>query len=1175
VEVRLLGPLEVLDDELRPVVLGPPRQRALLAALCLHFGEPLGADRLIDLLWNENPPASAATILHGSVAGLRKVLEPDRGLGAPAQVLVLERGGYRLDVPPSCIDCVTFERVLDEARRTFTDDAAGAERSLAAALSLWRGRALDGMDADFAVAAGERLEASRIDAIELRAEARLVLGQQRAVIAELESIAPDHPFRERMWGVLIAALYYSGRAAESLQWYERLRTHLTETLGVDPSPPLRALYAAILQEDNPLPGFGAIGALGPPSGVPTFLLVDIAGSSELWERNAERMSIAHQRFQQITRECVRRHRGMLPVEQGEGDSAVLVFGRASDAVAGAIDLQRTLGAEDWPAGAEIKIRAGLHTGEAELRDGTYYGPTINRCARLRELGHGGQVLLSAATADIVSDVLPDGAALVDLGLRRLRNMARAEHVWQLAHPTLERHFPPLRGAVAVHNLPQTVTGMVGRVAEREAVHALLVAHRLVTLTGPGGSGKTRLAIEVARMMSERVGGGVWLVELAPLTTGVLVVEAVAGVVGVRSEGGRPLIETLCAALADDECLLVLDNCEHVIDASAVLSQSILRAGSGARILTTSREPLAIPGEVAYPVGPLPVAGVDEPWHRIVSSEAARLFAERAAAARPGFAVDESNAGLVGEICRRLDGMPLALELAAARVASMPLGRIAERLDDRFRLLESVTRAAPERHRSLEAAVQWSYDLLSDDERALFDQLSVFAGTFTLQAVERVVEVDGGDAAELLAALVSRSLVQLSGDDDRYRILESLREFGRGRLVDRGVAERVRERHARYYADVAEAARLLLRQSTSIAGYAQLDADEPNLRDALTWAFSAGGSPAVGVRIASALWFYWDVRGADSESSHWVGAGLSAAAHTSTPQRAILLAAAAMHHMRKGEYEAGNRTADDAIALVGTLGHEPSDVGRDAAAFAAWPKGISLWARGNFEQAQAVFADAAAVSLAAGDIWFAAQHEFLLGRVLRDAGDVAQARDVSERALARSRDLGERQNLGLCCELVASLARLGGDVARARMLIDEALGHYRAIAYSEGEASVLAEAGRLALETSDTTGARSAFGQSFELCRRMGHRAGMAAATEGQARVFACEGNATAAATLFTAASALRDQIKAPLPAALRAEQDRLMAGLEDQVGRALIEHSVARGLEMTIEELADLSAAGV
>jgi predicted ATPase/DNA-binding SARP family transcriptional activator len=1161
-EFRLLGPLEVADEAGHPIPLGPPRQRALLAALLLDAGTTVSIDRLVDMLWEEHPPATAATMVHGAIAGIRKALEP----GKQRRVVVTESGGYKLDVAPEQIDAVRFERAVERARSELDHDAERAWRTLSDALELWRGRALADVDDGFAIAASGRLEDLRIDAVEVRAEAGLATGRHVEAVRDLEAVVADHPLRERSWAILLAALHRAGRSAEALHRYEVVRHTLDTELGAEPSVQLRAVHEAILRNESAT----VIDVPDHPTGVTTFLLTDIERSSALWETDEEGMRRSHARHQEIVRKCARTHRGVLPIEQGEGDSAVIVFGRATDAIACASDIQRSIASEAWPEGTEIKVRIGLHTGEAELRDGTYYGVAINRCARVRELAHGGQVLLSGATADVAADQLPEGVSLVDLGTHRLRDLTRAERIWQLAADGLERRFPPLRGVRPRHNLPAVLSSLIGRRRERDEIGDLLERRRIVTLVGPGGSGKTRLALDVAGELSGAFGGGVWFVDLAQLTTPDLVVEAVANAVGVRGEAGRPLTETVGSALADRESLLVLDNCEHVLDPCAELVVSVVSSGDGARVLTTSREALNISGETLYPVGPLSLAGSDEPWERVAASESVRLFTERAAAARPGFVVDESNASTVGELCRRLDGVPLAIELAAARVATMPLSRIVERLDDRFRLLDAGTRSASPRHRSLEAAVQWSYDLLEDDERSAFERLSVFAGSFVLESAEAVVGLETTDVATTLSKLVARSLVQFGGRDERYRMLETLREYGAVRLADAGLTAAVRERHARHYLDVVRDAWPRMRAAGSPAWYDRIEADEPNIRAALEWAFGADGDAAVGVGIACSMWFYWDVRGADGESAHWLDASMATAAEEPSVEHAILLAAAAQLSMRKGEYDDGERMADRAAQLRADLHAAGSVEAWEIAA--VYPRGIAPWARGDFERAKTVLLEELEESYAGGQLWYAVQVQYLLARVLRDAGELDRADAETERALEHARELGEDQVLGLCSDLAASLARRRGDLDEARTLVDDALRHYRATGYQEGEASVLSEAGRLALDVGDAGAAAHAFAQALELCRQMGHRAGLAAAIEGQARVLGMLGDASGAAALFGAAAALRRDIGAPLPAAERAEQDRELLGLAERIERSTVDEALARGAAMSLDDIVDVAA---
>ena len=447
-----------------------------------------------------------------------------------------------------------------------------------------------------------------------------------------------------------------------------------------------------------------------PTGTVTLLLADVEGSTRLWETQAEVMTAAIARLNQVVSDVVAAHDGVRPVEQGEGDSFVAAFARASDALAAALELQRA------PL-APIRLRIGVHTGEVQLRDeGNYAGPTINRTARLRDLGHGGQTVLSGVTEALVVDRLPADAWLTDLGTHPLRDLPRPERVVQLCHPDLVNEFPPLRTpkAVAASNLPVQLTSFLGRDAQLTQLRELLAGNRVVTLTGAGGVGETRLAIQVAAAMADEFGDGVWYVDLAPITDPELVPVAVARALGLPDQPGRSTMDTLTRFVADRQMLVVLDNCEHLLDACAELVVVLLGSAPRLTLLATSREAIGVAGEVSWRVPSLSLA-----------DEALALFADRARHARPDFTLTDDNAVAVGEICARLDGVPLAIELAAARVRALSLAEILDSLHDRFRLLTGGSRTAVRRQQTLRASVDWSHALLTEPERVLFRRLAVF------------------------------------------------------------------------------------------------------------------------------------------------------------------------------------------------------------------------------------------------------------------------------------------------------------------------------------------------------------------------------------------------------------------------------------------------------------------
>ena len=564
-----------------------------------------------------------------------------------------------------------------------------------------------------------------------------------------------------------------------------------------------------------------------PTGTVTLLLADVEGSTRLWETQPEQMTAALALLNRTVNEAIAAHEGVRPLEQGEGDSFVAAFARASDAVACALALQRA------PL-APIRVRIGVHTGEIQLRDeSNYAGPTINRTARLRDLAHGGQTVLSGVTEALVADRLPEGVWLTDLGSYPLRGVPRPERVVQLCHHELPNEFPPLRvrQPVASHNLPAQLTSFIGRQVQMADLCQMVTGNRLVTLTGAGGAGKTRLAVEVAANLATAFSDGVWYVDLAPVTDPAVVPVTVARTLGLPDQPGRSTMDLLLEFFGEKEILLLLDNCEHLLDACGTLVVELLAARPRLTILATSREPLGVPGELSWRVPSLPLA-----------DEAIELFADRARRARPNFVVGEDNTALVQEICERLDGMPLAIELAAARVRALSLRQIVDSLHDRFRLLTGGARTAVRRQQTLRASVDWSHALLTEPEQVLFRRLASFAGGFDLNAAHAVgagSEVEGYQLLDQLSLLVDKSLVVAfetstdSGAGMRYRLLETVRQYAQEKLGESGEADEVRTRHRDYY--TATAAEL---ESPGYSGdellldWAATEID--NLRAAFAW-----------------------------------------------------------------------------------------------------------------------------------------------------------------------------------------------------------------------------------------------------------------------------------------------------------------------------------------------------
>ncbi len=673
--------------------------------------------------------------------------------------------------------------------------------------------------------------------------------------------------------------------------------------------------------------------------------------------------------------------------------------------------------------------------------------------------------------------------------------------------------------------PVSVSSFVGRARDQDDVLSLLKTHRLVTLCGIGGAGKTRLALEVTRRLAERGDTDTFLVDLAALTTPTLVEAALADALGLRTEPGQPLARTVAAALSAQPAMVVLDNCEHLIAACADLVQALLAATGEVRILTTSRESLGVPGEHVYLVRPLRTSAAHATWEQVSACEAVMMFENRAAAARPGFAVTEQNAAQVGEVCRRLDGLPLAIELAASRAAVLPLHELVKRLDDRFTLLESATRAADRRHRSLAATLDWSLDLLAGAERSVFASLAVFPAGFDLAAATAVcADAHVGDIALLLARLVASSLVQLEDEagGSRYRLLETVRAYGREQL-DPPARSALHERHAAHYLAVAQAAEPHLFAAGSGPWLEQLHTERHNLRAALQWCFGAGADPDRGVLLVRCLWHYWDLRGVRDEGLRWVHGALAVVGADRPAQRMRLLAAGALLHLGQADFAATVQLATEQLALARPAGDRAAE--GDALALLATVD----WARGRFDRAQQRYEDGIGASLGAGDVWGAAMAEAQLARLHRDHHQPNAARAVARRSLAHAEGVGESVARGLALDVLASVEHRWGDDAEASRLIANALKLYRGVHYREGEASALHLAGGIALRAGRTAVAGVAFEDSLRLCRRIGHRAGTAAALEGLAAVASLTGDPAEAATLARAASLLRAEIGVPRP----------------------------------------------
>jgi predicted ATPase/class 3 adenylate cyclase len=592
-----------------------------------------------------------------------------------------------------------------------------------------------------------------------------------------------------------------------------------------------------------------------PTGTVSFLFTDVEGSTTRWESHREAMQAAMRRHDAIFTEVAGRLGGT--IFKTIGDAFCIAFATAPAAIGAALEISRAVAAEDWSAVDGLRVRMAVHTGDADERDGDFFGPVVNRVARLLVTGHGGQILVSGVAADLAQGALPPQTALRDLGSHRLKDLAYPEQVYQLTGSGLEASFPPLRTLDALpNNLPLQLTAFLGREEEVAEIRALVERSRLVTLVGSGGVGKTRTSLQVAAEVLDRFPDGVWFIELAPLKDPSVIEAVVLSVMGL-SGGPTPTASTVLDVLKGKRTLLVFDNCEHLVREAATVIDRILRACAHVSIIASSREGLGIGGEVVFrmPSLAVPKAGTTPTAEEAASYGAVALFVDRAQAFDREFVLTDENAQVVAEICRQLDGIALAIELAAPRIKVLSPKALLERLTERFRLLTGGSRAALPRQQTMRALIDWSYDLLSEAEQRVFRRVSVFAGGWTLEGATAVCtdeEVEEWDLLDLLSALVDKSLIvtERSFDDQRYRMLESTRQYARERLAQSGEQQRFLRRHAEHMTEFVTALDNRRWKVPQLEVHLRGQAERDNVRAALTWALTERYDPALAIRLVA-------------------------------------------------------------------------------------------------------------------------------------------------------------------------------------------------------------------------------------------------------------------------------------------------------------------------------------
>ncbi len=859
-----------------------------------------------------------------------------------------------------------------------------------------------------------------------------------------------------------------------------------------------------------------------PTGIITFLLTDVEGSTRAWELEPRQMSAALAQHDALIESAVDEHRGRVVRPRGEGDSRFAVFARASDAIVAAWAIQRALTLEPWPTTHPLRVRIALHTGETELRNGDYYGPTINRCARLRTIAHGGQVLISGVTAELATEPLPVGIALRELGQHRLQDLTDPERVFQLLGPELRSEFPRLLSLDAHrHSLAEQTTPLIGRESEVDALRQLLLDPevRLVTITGTGGIGKTRLAAHVAAEMRESFVDGVYMALLAALDDAANVLPTIARTLGLYETSGTPVEVRLADFLQHRRLLLVLDNFEQLLAAADAIA-GLLSSCPRIKVLTTSRAPLHVYGEHEVPLPPLPLPAMPVPTASELSGfDATRLFIERAQAVRPDFRVTDSTAPTIADICGQLDGLPLAIELAAARVKLLSPEGLLARLDHRLQILVGGPRDRARRQQSVRDAIDWSYDLLEPELRILFRRLSVFVGGWTLEAAQ-AVSATSGDVLDGLGALVDASLVRevgTVGGESRFGLFETIREYAFELLARSDDLVATQQRHADYFIGVGEQAAPHLEAGAQYsASLHALAAEQENLRAAMHWCVDSKDTER-GLRLAGALWRYWFIDGTRPQVADWLKMTLVLLEQrTGNPiYRVRALNGAGVLSTTQGEFAQAEALHVEGLALARDLG--------DGSRIAACLHNLGFQAalRNELARAQSLLEEAVAVARACGDRGREVITLNVMGGLAQLQEDYTTARELFAQACERCQTLGDTAGTASGFARQGVVAAIQGNVAEAAQLCE------RAVALARGPGHGVLAMACLGLAYVRFLEAR--YAEARALCLEPlrlvdetdSSRRSQAAGLRGLAVIAAARGQAEHALRLFAAAEAIR------------------------------------------------------
>jgi len=902
------------------------------------------------------------------------------------------------------------------------------------------------------------------------------------------------------------------------------------------------------------------------SGTVSLVFTDIDGSTRLLEQLGDGYATLLNDHHRIVGAAMEAHGGLRV--DAAGDGLFFSVPTANGALAACIQAQRAVADHQWPEGVGVSVRMGLHTGEPLSAETGYVGIDVHRAARICAAGHGGQILVSASARSLIGTTLPDGVSLRDLGEHRLKDLVTPERLYQAVVPGLPADFPPVRSLETLpNNLPRQLSSFVGRVQEIADVEGRLDGTSILTLTGPGGVGKTRLALEVGAHLVDSYRDGVWLIELGALNDGSLIGDTIASALRLKQSSAGS-IQALIEALAGRRMLLILDNCEHLLDPLVDIVDTLLHHCGDLKVLATSREALGMAGESLMPVPSMTLPAPIEPGdvhalERLTECDAARLFLERGRAVQPSFSLTDENAEAVAQICRRLDGIPLAVELAAARVRSLPPQQIAARLDDRFRLLTGGSRTALPRHRTLRAAFDWSFDLLSEAERVLLRRLSVFGGSFSLEAAEAVCgggAVSTDEMLDLLSRLVDKSLLapEEGSTEARYRLLETIHDYAQERLSESDEASDMYARHRDWFVALVDLAR-----SGFFAGPEQatwlkrLSDDHDNLRAALQWTHEDPDGADAELTLASGLWRFWEIRGHLAEGSAWLERALARTGGEVSARRANALTGAGVLAALRGDQAAALAAHEASLLLLRELGN--------SAAIAAACSNVANAAmeQGNVQRARELYSEGIALSRSAGDMQGAAFGLLNLADLAARQGEAAEADALYAETIQTFETFGDVWGMAQATSRLALVSRRRGDLASARARYEEALILYRRIGDRRAEARMLAGLGDVNAQEGDHAEAAKVYRQSLSLRSQLGDRAGIASMFERLAGV--AEAEPERAAQLIGMAAGLRESIGAPLSAAATAELDQFLAGLGGTLGEEALQSAMAEGRRASLE----------